>query len=215
MRTLRRSSSITPRRRCRSSRATTFASGSFSAGPMAKPPLLACSLTASMLTSSYRRTRASLFPRTTRSALEARECVDRVVRIEGIDLRAEDRTGHSPSRPCAIPPLRRRSSPGSRRQIPPDVARPFERRAAEKDEARALGPRQIDRPVDTRRASHRRRFRAKLRSRLWSLPEAVSTQGSLWGRSQWRENDSSLNGDVSMGDSLGTLIFIKPKPVAS
>jgi hypothetical protein len=28
-------------------------------------------------------------------------------------------------------------------------------------------------------------------------------------------NDSSLNGDVSMGDNRGTLIFIKPKPVAS
>ena len=29
------------------------------------------------------------------------------------------------------------------------------------------------------------------------------------------EKDSSLNGDVSMGDNLGSLIFIKPKPVAS
>jgi hypothetical protein len=33
--------------------------------------------------------------------------------------------------------------------------------------------------------------------------------------SQWPENDSSLNGDVSMGDNTGSLIFIKPKPVAS
>ena len=33
--------------------------------------------------------------------------------------------------------------------------------------------------------------------------------------SQWPENDLSLNGDVSMGDSLGSLIVIKPKPVAS
>ena len=33
--------------------------------------------------------------------------------------------------------------------------------------------------------------------------------------SQWPENDSSLNGDVSMGDNVGSLIFMKPKPVAS
>ena len=38
------------------------------------------------------------------------------------------------------------------------------------------------------------------------------------GRSAYRHlpgNDSSLNGDVSMGDNLGTLIFMKPKPVDS
>jgi hypothetical protein len=33
--------------------------------------------------------------------------------------------------------------------------------------------------------------------------------------SQWPENDSSLNGDVSMGDNFGSLILMKPKPVAS
>src|SRR5271165_4187233 len=32
--------------------------------------------------------------------------------------------------------------------------------------------------------------------------------------SQWPENDSSLNGDVSRGDNVGSLIFMKPKPVA-
>ena len=29
------------------------------------------------------------------------------------------------------------------------------------------------------------------------------------------KNDSSLNGDVSMGDNLGSLIYMNPKPVAS
>jgi hypothetical protein len=33
--------------------------------------------------------------------------------------------------------------------------------------------------------------------------------------SQWPENDSSLNGDVSRGDNFGSLILMKPKPVAS
>jgi hypothetical protein len=53
-----------------------------------------------------------------------------------------------------------------------------------------------------------------------SVPTATAPTGEGFGReakenSQWPENDSSLNGDVSMGDSVGSLILIKPKPVAS
>ena len=39
--------------------------------------------------------------------------------------------------------------------------------------------------------------------------------GSLAASRHLGGKASSLNGDVSMGDSLGTLIFMKPKPVAS
>jgi hypothetical protein len=43
---------------------------------------------------------------------------------------------------------------------------------------------------------------------------AVSTREAIDDR-QWPENDSSLNGDVSIGDNVGSLILIKAKPVAS
>src|ERR1700733_2264270 len=42
----------------------------------------------------------------------------------------------------------------------------------------------------------------------WTSPLARRNGHLPW-------NDSSLNGDVSIGDNLGTLIFMKPKPVDS
>jgi len=43
----------------------------------------------------------------------------------------------------------------------------------------------------------------------WNAPLARATEEVYLGR-----NDSSLKGDVSMGDNLGSLIAIKPKPAA-
>ena len=46
-------------------------------------------------------------------------------------------------------------------------------------------------------------------------PQSGCTGHEAIENSQWPENDSSLNGDVSMGDNFGSLILMKPKPVAS
>ena len=43
----------------------------------------------------------------------------------------------------------------------------------------------------------------------WNAPLARATEEVYLG-----ENDLSLKGDVSMGDNLGSLIAIKPKPAA-
>jgi hypothetical protein len=45
-------------------------------------------------------------------------------------------------------------------------------------------------------------------------PVAESTREAI-ENSYLLKNSSSLNGDVSSGDNLGSLILIKPKPAAS
>ena len=57
--------------------------------------------------------------------------------------------------------------------------------------------------------------RGRRRGAHWHFLQPMAPEHEAMESSQWPENDSSLNGDVSMGESLGSLIFIKPKPVAS
>ena len=64
------------------------------------------------------------------------------------------------------------------------------------------------------RAHHRCRRRAVRDSGRHQQP-AHRDRGGLNASCHLPLNDSSLNGDVSMGDNRGTLIFMKPKPVAS
>ena len=68
----------------------------------------------------------------------------------------------------------------------------------------------------------RRRGRAHYRCRRRAVRDpgrhqqpAHRDRGGLNASRHLPWKDSSLNGDVSMGDNLGTLIFMKPKPVAS
>jgi hypothetical protein len=69
------------------------------------------------------------------------------------------------------------------------------------------------RPLDSLRQSPGTEYAPPGSPKLYTVPSFYAA--FLTGSSHCPENDSSLKGDVWMGDSLGSLNLIKPKPVAS